>query len=113
MPLQQFLSSEMLWGFSALIKLVYTSDDPAQYWMRTIHLREIYHSLECDTKAISVGEIGWHEKSLQQSVSQYKGNASPFYGPIAYSVLFGVPLQDSTVNGELSWQSNKLLLQLA
>lgn len=58
MPLQQFLSSEMLWGFSALIKLVYTSDDPAQYWMRTIHLREIYHSLECDTKAISVGEIG-------------------------------------------------------
>lgn len=29
--------------------------------------------------------------------SQYKGNASQFYGPIAYSVLFGVPLQDSRV----------------
>lgn len=27
--------------------------------------------------------------------SQYKGDASQFYGPIAYSVLFGVPLQDS------------------
>lgn len=32
--------------------------------------------------------------------SQYKGNASQFYGPIAYSVLFGVPLQDSRVIGE-------------
>lgn len=34
--------------------------------------------------------------------SQYKGDASPFYGPIAYSVLFGVPLQDSRVIWELS-----------
>lgn len=33
--------------------------------------------------------------------SQYKGNASQFYGPIAYSVLFCAPLQDSTVRGEL------------
>lgn len=44
---------------------------------------------------------------------QYKGNASQFYGPIAYSVLFGVPLQDSRVSGELLWQGNKLLSHLA
>lgn len=45
--------------------------------------------------------------------SQYKGDASQFYGPIAYSVLFGVPLQHSRVIWELSWQGNKLLLHLA
>lgn len=41
--------------------------------------------------------------------SQYKGDASQFYGPIAYSVLFGVPLQDFRVSGELWRQGNKLL----
>lgn len=64
MSLQQFLWSKMFWGFSASIKLGYTSDDPNHYWKRNIHLREIYYSLECDTKAISVGEIGRHERSL-------------------------------------------------
>lgn len=54
--------------FNASIKLGYTSDDPAHSWKRNIHLREIYCSLECDTKAISVAEIGRHEKSFQQGL---------------------------------------------
>lgn len=62
--LQQFLWSKVFWGFSAPIKLGYTSDASTLYWKRNIHLREIYCSLERDTKAISVGEIGRHEKSL-------------------------------------------------
>lgn len=45
--------------------------------------------------------------------SQYKGDASQFYSPIAYSVLFGVPLQDFRVSGELWRQGNKLLLHSA
>lgn len=35
-----------------------------------------------------------------------------FTALIAYSVLFGVLLQDSRVSGELLWQSDKLLLNL-
>lgn len=67
MSLQQFLKSKAFWDFNAPIKLVDSSDDSTHHRKRNTHLREIYDSPECDTKVISVQEIGRHEKSLQHA----------------------------------------------
>lgn len=67
MSLQHFLKSKAIWDFNAPIKLGDSSDDSTHHRKRNTHLREIYDSPECDTKVISVQEIGRHEKSLQHA----------------------------------------------
>lgn len=79
---------------------------------RIINLGKMYGSLEYGTEAISVLEIGRQEKKNLAAFLQANTKAMDlgFMALIAYSVLFGVLLQDTRVSGELAWQSNKLLL---
>lgn len=111
-PYSSFLGNKVFWGFSASIKLGYTSDDPTRYWKRNIHLREIYCSLECDTKVISVEEIGRHEKSLQQALEPIQRQCISVLWPhCLFSLVWCSPPR--LQSGELLWQGNKLLLHLA
>lgn len=108
-----FLCSKVFEGFSTSVKQGYTCDQPTCCWKQNINLRKIYCSLEYGTEQLVSKRLVGMKILTAFLGANTKAMDLTFMAPIAYSVLFRVPLQDSTVSGELPWQVNKLLCHLA